>query len=56
MRSRGQAAQTRGGSLRRVLVHDGWLTEADAMATYIECANANLALTAKLRRVQVFRL
>lgn len=49
----GKAAQSRGGSVRRVLVHDVSLTAEQALSTYVACAQDNPAISGKLAAIQV---
>ena len=49
----GKAAQSRGGSVRRVLVHDVILTAEQALSTYVACAQDNPAINGKLASIQV---
>lgn len=49
----GKAAQSRGGSVRRVLVHDVSLTAEQALSTYVACALDNLAISTKASTIQV---
>mmetsp|Transcript_17898 Transcript_17898/g.36704 ORF Transcript_17898/g.36704 Transcript_17898/m.36704 type:complete len:118 (+) Transcript_17898:208-561(+) len=48
----GKAAQTRGGTVRRLLLHGGFMGEADAAATYMCCVRENAATGGKLMRIQ----
>jgi len=48
----GKAAQSRGGSVRRVLVHDVSLTAEQALSTYVACALDNLAISTKASTIQ----
>lgn len=47
-----QAAQTRGGIVRRVILQEGFLGKEDVFATFSQCFNDNIALAGKLASVQ----
>ena len=49
----GKAAQSRGGCVRRVLVHDTCLSAQQARLTYYACAHDHPAIGGKLTRIQV---
>lgn len=48
----GKAAQSRGGSVRRVLVRDASMDTEQAMQTYIACAQHHPAIAGKLTTIQ----
>jgi hypothetical protein len=48
----GKAAQSRGGSVRRVLVRDASMDAEQAMQTYIACAQHHPAIAGKLAIIQ----
>ena len=48
----GKAAQSRGGSVRRVLLHDSCLSAEQALSTYVACAQEHPAIGGKLVQIQ----
>lgn len=52
----GKGAQSRGGCVRRVLLHETFIGPEDALEVYTQCCKDNPSVTAKVLKIQkIFR-